>query len=295
MNTNLTSKVKEVLREADAEAIPFDGIHFDIPFETYLRWDLPSQSVLKEGRNSMAHLRAALAGERKKIITDDMTLGTALHTAFLEPALMLDHVVKWEGGTRRGKEWDAFEAKHAGKAILTPAYHDHLIGMVAALRRHPIVRRWVGKTEATEVAAIGIVEGVRIKARCDALTSEPLVDLKKVTSTDPRLITRTILDFGYHIQAAIYRKLFNRDRFMLICIEGTPPYDVVPYELSPAFLRLGADEASGLLQAYAHCAKTNQWPGRSDDTVVLEPPEWMVGDDEVEGITLGDEKVFSKE
>lgn len=293
MNTVSPGQIRKAMGEADA--VPADGVHYDIPFEDYLGWDLPSQTIIKEGRQSMAHLKAAVAGERVKEVTDDMALGTALHTAFLEPANMLTRVALWEGGTRRGKDWEAFRATHKGKTILTKPYFSKLIGMVSALRKHPVVKQWAARMEATEVSAVGTMEGVRLKARCDALTSDPLVDLKKVTSTDPRVITWTVLDFGYHIQAAVYRKLFGRDRFMLICQEGTPPYDVVPYELSPAFLRHGADDAAGLLQAYAYALKTGVWPGRSDDIVTLEPPEWLVGADDVENITFGGEALLKED
>lgn len=269
------------------------GIRFDVPFTDYLRWPLLSQSVLKEGRKSMAHLRAAEAAEVVKVPTDAMLLGSALHTAFLEPEMMPQRVVLWDGGTRRGKEWEAFVADHADQVILTPGYHEKLIGMVKALRRHPEVRKWVGRMEGTEVAAIGEVEGLMMKGRCDALTADPLVDLKMTRSADAATFTRTVMGFGYDIQAAIYRRLFDRDRFVLIAVEDTPPYDVVAYELAPAFLKRGEALADELLEKYAECKRTGAWPGRSDEVVQLEPPEWALDGCGVE-ITLGDASAFEE-
>lgn len=260
-----------------------DEIFIDVPFEQYLQWNLPSQSVLKEGRESegtMAHVRAAMDGQRVKEPTDDMVLGDALHVALLDPARMVDHVVRWDGGTRRGKDWDAFRVEHKGKAILTVNQHEKLEAMVKALRRHPEVRKWIGRCEHTEVSAIGVVDGVRVKARCDALTpskSDPLVDLKKVTNTNPRTVTAAVMEFGYHIQSYIYRKLFDRDGFRLACVEGTAPFDVVVYELTPEFLEAGEEEASQLLQRFKHCQETGVWPGRSDSVEPLEPPSWAIG------------------
>ena len=260
-------------------AAPKPGTYFDVPMTDYLRWPLLSQSVLKEGRASMAHLKAAMDGERVKEQTDDMILGSALHCCFLEPAMMLQKVVLWDGGRRYGGKWDEFEAEHAGKAILTEGNYQNLLGMMTALRRHQVVRAWAGQIEATEVAAVGEVAGVRMKGRCDAITPEPLVDLKKVQSADPRLITKAVLTFGYHIQAYIYRKLFGRSRFMLICVEGTPPYDVVAYELAPSFIRQGEHDALDLLEQVRACQQSGLWPGRAADVVTLEPPEWLAGDD----------------
>ena len=203
---------------------------------------------------------------------------------------MLTQVVLWTGGRRYGKAWDEFSAEHAGKAILTDGNYAALVGMTAALRKHAVVRKWAAQIEATEVSAIGQVLAARMKGRCDAITPEPLVDLKKVASADPRLITKTVLTFGYHIQAAIYRKLFNRSRFMLICMEGSPPYDVVAYELSPALLRLGESEAADLIDTYLSCQKTGIWPGRAADIVTLEAPEWLAGGE----ITINDTPAFGE-
>lgn len=253
---------------------PPPGIHRNIRFADYLRWPLVSQSVLKRGRESMAHLKCALDGLSLLTPTDDMLLGSALHTAFLEPEYLESRVKVWTGARRHGKAWDEFQQEHEGKVILTEGNHENLLGMVAALRKHPRVREWSNKIDAVEVSAIGSIEGVPVKGRCDAMTIDPMVDLKKVRSTNPVAVTRAILDFGYHIQAHIYRQLFKRERFVLICVDGAPPHDVVAYELSPAFLRIGRDEATALLQRVKFCLESGEWPGRSDETVQLEPPEW---------------------
>lgn len=262
------------------------GLYENIPFQTYLNWEVMSQSTLKAGMNSMSHLKAALAGERTKVVTDAMQLGTALHCAFLEPELMPDKVVRWDGGTRRGEKWNGFCDEHEGKVILTPIMYEKLVGMVRSLRKHPEIKRWANVIETTELSAVGEVNGLLMKGRADALTPDPLFDLKKTTSTDPRAITNTVLSFGYHIQGAVYRQLFNRDRMILAFIEETPPYDVVPYELSPAFLRLGKKIVDELTTAYLACEKSDWWPGRSDDVVLIEPPDWAVSDAGGSAITL---------
>lgn len=266
--------------------VPGKGLHKHIDFGTYLRWPFLSQSTLKEGRWSMAHMKAAIDGERVKEPTDDMILGSALHVAFLEPETMPTRVVKWDGGARRGGDWTAFCQEHAGKIILTANMYENLVGMVRALRKHPEVRRWTAKVQDVEVSAIGDVFGVPFKGRTDALTADPLVDLKKVRSADLRMFTNSALTFGYDIQACIYRELFNRDRFMLIAVEDSPPYDVVPFELSPGMIRHGEREAKGLIQSYQNCMRSGVWPGRSDEVVQLELPEWAAARDEAFAIDI---------
>lgn len=261
------------------------GIYRNIPESEYRGWKLPSQTQFKAGRASPAHMRAAMeAGD--KAPTDAMRLGSALHVAFLEPELMPSKVVKWEGGVRKGAEWTDFSLEHASKIILTPAQHEQLIGMVRSLREHPFVREWQRQVEGVEVSAIGEYCGVLCKARCDALTPSPLVDLKKVRSGDIRSFTNDIVKYGYHMQAAMYRRLFNRDRFVLLTVEDRAPFDVVPYEMSPAMLREGDAALQALVLEYRRCLDTGVWPGRSDQIVTVECPEWLATDP---GITYDEE------
>lgn len=252
------------------------GIHHGIPFTEYLALDLMSQSTLKQGRESMRHLKAALDGQVKIVPTDDMILGSALHTAFLEPARFGDHVVEWTGERRYGKAWDEYKTEHAGKAILTKGYYANLCGMVAALREHPEISKWLGCVEDVEVSAIGVIGSVKFKGRADALAGDVVLDLKKVSSTDDRSINNAIDDYGYHIQAAIYRRLFGRERFLFGFVEGTAPHDVRVEELSPAWLEIGEREMLDLVQRYQECTASGVWPWRSDTTGILEPPVWKL-------------------
>lgn len=256
---------------------PKIGTYRNVAEAEYRKWPLPSQSQFKAGRASMAHMKAAMeAGDSAP--TDAKRLGSALHVAFLEPKLMLEKVVKWEGAARRGAEWTAFAAEHAHQTILTAPQHAQMVGMVRSLRAHPFVKAWQSKSQDVEVSAIGEYCGVLCKGRCDALTPDPLVDVKKVRSGDLRTFTSDILKYGYHMQAALYRRLFDRERFVLVAVEDRAPYDVVPYELSPSMLKLGDDQLQALVFGYRECLRTGEWPGRSSEIVMVEPPEWAMPD-----------------
>lgn len=256
-----------------------DGLHYDVPFEDYLRWPVISQSALKEGRRSMAHFRAAVLGERTKTPTDDMILGSAIHTCFLEPRSAQDRIAVWTGGRRFGKEWEAFKAENPGRILLTENQSEKLYGMVQSLRLHPEVRKWSDNIEAVEVSALGAVHGLRMRGRCDALTPDPLIDLKKVADGSAYKVVRSVLDYGYDVQAWVYCQLFNRDRFMLITVEDEPPFDVAAYELSPGFMRRGERIAKELIDDVLMCESTGIWPGRATAPVLLEPPDYAIDDE----------------
>jgi hypothetical protein len=260
------------------------GLFPGVPFADYLKWPIPSQSTLKHGRESMAHLKAAMDGERFIEPTDDMILGTALHTAYLEPSEAEERISVWAGGRRYGKEWTLFREANKDKIIITESQEYQLAGMVESLRRCKIVRNLIDDVEV-ELGVVGyfqsypLASGWLMKARCDVLSTDAIIDLKKVRTADPRKFTYAAIEYGYHIQAAVYRKLFDRDRFILVCVEDQPPYDVVPYELSPAFVRAGETEAARIIERAQECERTGIWPGRSGGEVCqLEPPEWLLGD-----------------
>lgn len=269
-------------------------IQLNIPFADYLRWPVLSYSSIKEGRKSMAHLKCMLDGESKRKVTDDMTLGSALHVAFLEPELMNEKVVLWDDGRRAGGDWEMFCNEHRGKYILTAGMHAKLVGMVRSLRKHKSVREWLGKIEHTEVSTVGEIAGVKVKSRCDALTADPLVDLKKVQSGDMANFIRSAMNFGYDIQSYVYSQVFERDRFMFITVEDSPPFDVVPYECSPAFVRGGSRETLRVLNDFKQSVASGCWPGRSAETVQLEVPEYWAAPDS-ESLTVDGQAAFLEE
>ena len=256
------------------------GLFPGVPFADYLQWPIPSQSTLKHGRESMSHLKSAMDGERFIEPTDDMILGTALHTAYLEPDEAAERIAVWAGGRRYGKEWTLFREANRDRIIITESQKYQLQGMVESLRKAEIVKA-LTMTDRIEVelGAVGYFHNWLMKARCDAISTGAIIDLKKVRTADPRKFTYAAIEYGYHIQAAVYRRLFDRDRFILVCVEDQPPYDVVPYELSPAFVRAGETEAVKIIERAQECEKTGIWPGRSGGEVCqLEPPEWLLGD-----------------
>jgi hypothetical protein len=250
------------------------GLIFDLPFADYLQIPAWSQSTIKQGQRSMLHAKAAYDDAVGKEPTDAMLLGSAVHTTFLEPELATEAVAVWPK-RRAGKEWEAFRADNADKTILTETQHAHLVGMVRQLRKHPEVKRWLGKIDAVEASAVADVNGVRCKGRADALTSDPLIDLKTVADGDIRKFTNNAYDFGYHIQAALYRRLFDRSDFVLMTVESSPPYDVVPYRMTPMLLAKGDEILDRLLEKIAKCEKDGHWPGRSDSIKPLNLPAWV--------------------
>jgi PDDEXK-like domain of unknown function (DUF3799) len=264
-----------------------------VPEGDYRSWPEMSQSMLKHGRKSMAHLRHAIdTGEQ--VETDSMRAGSAWHIAVLEPETFRDRVACWDG-VRRGKAWDEFEAEclQSKRITLTRTQYDTIRAAAKAVQACPFASQYFSAVEYTERSARGMFGGIPFKARADAITAERcIIDLKLTRSTDPVTYIRSAIAFGYHIQAAVYLDLFRASRFIMLACESSAPYDCVPFEFAPALIRQGREEALSLCAQYSRCVETGVWPGRSSDIVAIEMPEYMA-DRSGSEITIDGEQVFS--
>ena len=143
--------------------------------EQYEAIDAVNFSTLKEFARSPAHYKAALQSPRES--TDAMDLGSAFHLLALEPEREGELLAVWDEGTRRGKAWDAFKEKHAGKLLLTRDAYETAKAMAASVRSSPQAKPYLHGGQA-EVTLQWEEQGLKCKGRVDYLTPTHLVDLK---------------------------------------------------------------------------------------------------------------------
>ena len=84
---------------------------------------------------------------KKKYITRELEanksipafdIGTYFHTAILEPHLLKEECVVWDGKARRGKVWDEFQELHKGKAIITKSEYELAKNLIVATQNSEI-------------------------------------------------------------------------------------------------------------------------------------------------------------
>jgi hypothetical protein len=127
------------------------------------------------------------------------------------------------------------------------------------------------------------------------LKSKCLYDLKTTGKLTVKGIESAISDFGYHVQAALYLKLWNacnpddqRDRFRFIWQSSEPPYEVAVTELPTADIEAGGDWAAYQIDRLKKATETNHWPNMFDGKVaMLGRPAYAMHQDEAEmdGVT----------
>lgn len=223
--------------------------------------------------------------------SDDMRIGRAVHAFFLEPAGAAEQYVVWDGGTRSGKKWDAFAEEHSGCEILRASDYDRVMAMTAALNAHQAAAGLLaGAMVETPITWTDAASGLLCKAKPDILARDQsiLSDLKTCVSIDERRFATAAWRYGYWHQIAHYAAgvaaHYGRavQKYNLICIEKSPPHDIVVFKLDPDDVAFAADEVSALLMRVKECESTGTWPGRYDGPQQLPMPGYVTGSGEIE-------------
>lgn len=243
-------------------------------FADYQAIDAVNWSTLKHMGDSPLHYSYAYGHPRDD--TTRLLLGRAVHTAVLEPDEFPLRYAVYEGGIRRGKEWDEFCAVNEGRDILKSDEYRLCLSVRDAVRGHAeaaalltgeseVVKQW------TDPAT-----GIACKARLDHLNAHALVDLKTTGTTDAYQFEGTAARMDYHKQLAFYRRGVGDDRpVYIIAVEIDPPHDVCVFEYTEVALAIGDRKVSEYLHALHECRTAGLWPGRYSGIQELSLPAWM--------------------
>lgn len=196
-----------------------------------------SSMLKKIASKSLLH---ALAEEREE--TPALILGSAIHTAILEPEKFSSEfsvAPKCDRRTKEGKEiFAAFEAASVGKTILTDDQNQQINGIREAVLSHEIVSMMLRGGEAEYSYYVKDEDtGLTLKCRPDYHNKGALIDLKTCQDASYEGFSKAIGNFGYHIQAAYYLDVFNKSQgtnykeFFFIAVESKAPYAVAVYRL----------------------------------------------------------------
>ena len=239
-------------------------------------------------RSSPAHMRHRT--ENPQPSTQPMVIGTATHSAILEPDLFdveWGRIPEGDGRTSAVKKARAELIEEFGRdRVLKAETYDGIIGMRDSVLANETAKGLLHECN-TEVSSYWIDRrsGVKCKARIDAMPpldsawGECLVDIKTTADASPREFQRSVHNFGYHRQDAHYLastedKVFPRERFLFICVEKTAPYCVAVYELDEDSLTLARSGLEKLLSRWAECEAEDHWPAYPEGVQSLSLPAW---------------------
>ena len=242
-------------------------------------------SALKALARSPAHYK--YASEHGTVTTPAMAVGSAVHALVLEHG---DSIVRFEG-TRRGKEWIAFQDAHANETILTASEWDQAAQMAGAVTSHPRAAELV---IGVHELAIQWQIGERVcMGRIDSIRPNgAIVELKTAADASPRGFQRAAEKFGYFAQLAWYidgQRAANpdgpsTDDAFIVAVESKQPYVVQTFAVTSHAIDIGRRTYRLWLEMLAVCEASGEFPGYVENDVILDLPE------DVE-LTIGDELV----
>jgi exodeoxyribonuclease VIII len=269
----------------------------DMPAAQYHGSDAVSNSMLTAMAESPYHCWASfISPERpQRAATDAMKAGTLLHTALLEPHLMGAYAVRpddIDARTKAGKEW---AASHNGREIITQEQHDTVRQQIKALRSVQVIDDLLkSRHQAAETSVFWVDKetGLQCRARPDFMAYNGLhcvtvLDVKSTKDASPDGFGKSAAKFGYHRQAAHYTNGIEAqgltvDAFVFATVTSSYPFIAVSYVLDAEAAAQGFQEVAELLDLYATCKATNNWPAYGQGLQPLSLPKWAQRSNEIE-------------
>jgi hypothetical protein len=288
-----------------------DGLHEGIPAGEYHDLDRCSNSRLSLLQRSPAHAKEVM--DNPKPTTKAQRIGTATHTAILEPDLLDDAVAvagqcagitnsgsrcSRNGKLRRDGEW--FCGTHdpgsteAGEAydglVVGEEQMERIEGMRDSVHEHETASDLLegGNPELTALfdhdhvdEDTGEVYDLACKARIDYVHPEgsALVDLKTTRDASKESFQKDVWRNGYFRQLAFYRYALVEcghglaDTY-IVAVEKKPPHAVADAPPPATPLQAGWRPLEDLVARYVQCERAAYWPAYPEEAQELELPHW---------------------
>lgn len=285
------------------------GAVCNMPFADYLKVDAVNGSALKQLARSPWHYR----NRRDTDQTRSMFRGTLAHAAVLESnALQSRYVVVPEDAPRRPTAaqwaakrpsndsiaamdwWRTFNESAHGREVVTAAEYSITQQQVSAVLAVPELAGILaaGQSEVS-VFWIDPETGIYCKARPDFVHTlqdgrAVLLDLKTTADESPAAFSRTVAKLSYHLQQAHYCAGWKAATgqevaaFVFAAVSSAPPVLAVPYLLDAETCEQGETERSELIETYAQCVRSGNWPAYGQGYQTISLPTWAKRNSEIE-------------
>lgn len=254
----------------------------DMPNDAYHAWPAISKSGLDLINRSPAHYRYGT----KREATRAMEIGTAIHTALLEPErFAAEYVLLRDVADRRASEYKQAVAAHGSERVLVSHEADSVAGMQESVRNSTAASSALSTAGWRELSMFATcpVTGALVKCRFDILTEDGnAYDLKKTQDARQDAFSRTIANYRYHVQAAFYSYVYALvtgrvlQTFSFIVVEQEPPHCAAVYALDSEATAQGKAEAMADLTTYAECVASGVWGGYDEANNIIGLPHWAI-------------------
>ena len=223
--------------------------------------------------------------------TRAMEIGTAFHTALLEPDRYGSEYMTVEGiNDRRKSEYKEAAKVFGTDCTLTESEGASVAVMSESVKANPDANDVLSAPGYAELS--GFVEdpntGVLMRCRFDWITEDArAVDVKKTQDARPFAFSKSIHLYRYHCQQAMYSHIFDLiegrtlESYHFLAIEEQPPCANVMYTLDHLAVHHGHTLYRDALTDYAIACESNEWPSYGTTSDVIGLPEYVMN--ELEG------------
>jgi exodeoxyribonuclease VIII len=246
-----------------------------------------SNSGLKRVAQSPAHYKYP----EERAPSRAMDIGTAIHTALLEPDRYASEYMPTSANDRRASEYKEAAKVYGEDKTLTATEVRRVQGMARAAYSQPSIAAQLGAEGHRELSVFAHdpKTGVVVKCRLDLLASDgAALDVKKTQDARPEAFMRAIWNYRYHVQAAFYSDVLlwatgqAVEPFRFLAIEENSPHGCKLYHLDEAAIDYGRITYREDLNRYAACLEADEWPAYDDGDDPIGLPAWAMNEYENE-------------
>jgi exodeoxyribonuclease VIII len=269
-------------------------IIYDQPLPEYLRQRRVTKHLLDAVDESPLHAWEAIHLPPPPP-TEAMIRGSVVDTLLCEPEKLTErfHIrpptygpeaKKWNSNANECKEWIA---SHIDKPIVPADMLMDAEAMVAAVNAEPKARHLLEKAQSqVTVTWESNRSTMGLAGRPDFVGERFAADLKTCRSANPRSLSHAILQYRYHVQAALYvdglrANGMDCNDFYFIFVDNSTRPKVNVRLLTQKALDLGRFTYTQQLAILNECIENDRWPGYSgteDEPVkMIDVPEWAYG------------------
>lgn len=227
--------------------------------------------------------------------TRPMQLGSAIHAAILEPDVFAtEYMLLPEIKDRHKSEYKMAVKSFGEGKVFTNADCVKISGMQGAVHANTAAHELLSAPGFFEVSGFSVDEktGLLIRHRFDKLAFIDGgwygVDIKKTQGANQYKFSRSIWDYRYHVQDAIYSNGFKAitgmelQGFKFIAVEDEYPHKVAVYELCDMSRKIGQDEARMDLDLLAEYKSGKIQAHNNSDCEIISLPEFVLNQFEQE-------------
>jgi hypothetical protein len=262
-----------------------EGIFTSMTSEEYHASDAVSSSFLKKLHTTTpGHAMAQRVSDVQQAIFD---LGTAAHTALLEPDRMGKDIVEGPDAARNTKVWKEFVADQKEGAIcLKSEDYQRVLAMARAALEIDVVSNLVlANDRVVEASAFwhDAHTGLHCRVRPDLYVPSKriMLDYKTSASASASMFGQSVGRYAYHLQQAMYVDGWLRagggktEAFYFLAQEKEEPYACQLFELDADAANRGQQAYRTALEQYRSCLATRTWPCYPREVQLLGLPKWI--------------------